>query len=98
MKTKLIISTTPDAYGISTDADIAAVQNRLKHVADKMRWDWEMRDTQLSEQDEQETDGGATDRAWELCMECEHPRKTDSPKLLAAVAQAAELYPLTGAY
>lgn len=63
----IIISTNDDAYGQSTDAQIAAVKTRTEIICREMGLSYRYADTQLNDPEDSHE---ATELVFELAMDC----------------------------
>ena len=98
MKTKIIISTAPDSYGVTTDENITIVKNRMKDVAVKMGYEIEYQDSdpiRYVTSVEDEISDEHTELIFEVCMECKDLNAIANEKLRAACSSSIESLPFS---
>ena len=98
MKTKIIISTAPDSYGVTTDENITIVKNRMKDVAVKMGYEIEYQDSdpiRYVTSVEDEISDEHTELIFEACMECKDLNAIAAEKLRAACSSSIESLPFS---
>ena len=98
MKTKIIISSDPDGYGVTTDENISIVQARMKDVAVKMGYEIEYQDSdpiRYVTSVEDEISDEHTELIFDACMECKDLSRIEDEKLRAACSSAIESLPFS---
>ena len=95
-KTKLIISTDLDSYGVTTEENIKVVQSRIEHVARAMDYEIEYVDFTQVPYDDFFHDHDINATVFDACMECSNTLEWEriTPGLKDAVEDAIKTIPL----